>query len=186
MLLPAPAPLPAAVKRRKVMAKEQTRKLGVPAWFRPGYDQGVRIKLWKRLSHRFRRTLKRRHARGKLEVYLPSRSYWAQKFPISAFLPASSNYGYFGQEGASALTGEAVVEVPEEAAVAAVVDAVQQAEAEQADSVEVEQIEPAGVGLLVGEDSWYDDPVKLFGATVVGFALFDWWAKRPTRPRKRR
>jgi hypothetical protein len=168
------------------MAKAQTRKLGVPAWFRPGYDGGVRVKLWKRLSHRFRRVLKRRHAQGKLNVYLPSQAYWAQKFPVSAFLPASNNYGYYGQEGVSAVNGEAVVEVPEEAAVAAVVDAVQQAEAEQADSVEVEQIEPAGAGLLVGEDSWYDDPIKLFGATVVGFALLDWMAKRPKRPRKRR
>jgi hypothetical protein len=156
---------------------------GVPPWFRPGYDNRVRLKLWLRLSRTFRELLQRRHTQGLLPLYLPAPSYWAKLIRPSHFYKATSqaemNEATEQAGGDQEVAGDPDMTNEQTQAaqaydkqVAEVADLEQEMAGEAADAEALAAtLEAPGTGKLASEEPWYEDRGKLILATVGGIVL---------------
>ncbi len=160
----------------------------VPPWFRPGYDDRVRLRLWLRLSTQFRETLRRRHAQGVLPLYLPAPSYWAKAIrPSDFYAPATETEVEAvvqAANGANGIIVEAGNGDPDEPSVAT--EVVNQYEAQAAEVADLSQalaaeaidaealastLEAPGAGVLKTEEPWYEDRGKVALAIVGSLVL---------------
>jgi len=156
---------------------------GVPPWFRPGYDDRVRLKLWLRLSRTFREVLQRRHAQGVLPLYLPAPSFWAKTIRPSHFYKATSEaeaseamaeagVGQVAAGDPDAVSEQAQVARAYDEQVAEVADLEQEMAAEAVDAEALATtLEAPGTGKLATEEPWYEDRGKLILAAVAGLLL---------------
>lgn len=156
----------------------------VPPWFRPGYDDKLRLRLWLRLSKKFRVYLADQNQKGRLSVYLPAPSYWAKTIKPSRFyvpvaateieaVLAQSGIGeeVVGEGPSTASEAQAAAQAFEQQA-AEVADLQQELAAEALEGEALAQtLEAPGAGKLASEEVWYEDPGKVFLAVVGGLVV---------------
>jgi hypothetical protein len=196
---PPPHVQAVAHARRAAEVKALTR-LGVPAWFRPGYRDVTRVRLWRRLSPQYRAYLIKKHKMGAMGTYLPSLSYLAAQNKVSQYVVATATAAQMPDSIRAQAAGDIVTVVSEagpdlpgdrvttdnvssldlaqgsQQAALELLDDAQALAAEQQDEESLDAtLEPAGEGLLADEVEWYNDPTKLLiaglGAIVVISAL---------------
>ena len=164
------------VQRRMVNVRlDRLKALGrheVPSWFRPGYDDRLRLRLWLRLSRRFRNFLLKENEAGRLSVYLAAPSYWAKVIRPSDFylrMPPAQIEAIIAETTNGSVEDAVVVAEVVDAQAAEVADLEQATFAEEVeDQALVETLEQPGSGVLATEAPWYDDPLKLVLALAGG------------------
>ena len=171
----------AGVHRRMVNVQlDRLKTLGrheVPSWFRPGYDDRLRLRLWLRLSRRFRNFLLQENSAGRLSVYLAAPSYWAKVIRPSDFYiqtPPAQVEAVVAETTNGSGSVRAAVAVAEtmDAQAAEVADLEQATLAEEVeDRVLAESLEEPGAGVLAAEAPWYDDPLKV-AVAIAGSLVF--------------
>ena len=186
----------AVARARRAAEVKALTKLGVPAWFRPGYRDVTRVRLWRRLSPQYRAYLTKQHKLGVLGVYLPALSYLASQNKVSQYVDptvAETADSVRAQAAGDIVTvvaeaGPDLASAPAEnvssldlaqgshQAALELLDDAQALAAEEQDEADLDAtLEPAGEGLLADEVEWYNDPTKLLiaglGAIVVISAL---------------
>lgn len=185
-IVPPKAVQDMASKRRNAEAMALA-KLKIPAWFRPGYRDIVRVRLWRRLSATYRAYLARLHAQGQLAVYKPAKAYFAKKYPVSVFLspPVASPVDISQMTEVVTVVAEnpdGSASTEQKAAGDLVVDTLEAsteimalanelaAEADDEATLDA-SLEPAGEGMMADEENWYNDPTKLALAGVGALVL---------------
>ncbi len=166
----------AGVQRRMVRVRlDRLKALGrheVPSWFRPGYDDRLRLRLWLRLSRRFRNFLLQENEAGRLSVYMAAPSYWAKVIRPSDFyirMPPAEVEAVVAETANGSVQDAVVVAEVVDAQAAEVADLEQATLAEEVeDQVLVETLEQPGSGVLATEAPWYDDPLKVVLAVAGG------------------
>lgn len=166
--------------KRRADGQAKVAQYKVPPWFRPGYDNHLRVRLWLRLAPPFRKGLEKQHRKGLLPEYYPSPSWWARKLKPSDFYtkPAKEEViEAIMQEDPTVLEEESpevvvpVMEIAEDQLLDLVDEAtVLAAEASEEEAV-LETLEQPGEGKLIAEQPWYDDPNKVLMAGVAGLIV---------------